>query len=168
MQELLSARALTRAAYAAYGDVIAADESLPWRPANLGTARRYNHLAALTSTRPGAAANLCVFAVAPFAGARFEVAMLERHQHSTQAFMPLQDARYLAVVCGGDDEPDLTTLAAFVVDSPAGITYHPGTWHHPLTVLGRAADFACIVYEDGGEGDCDEVALTPSRFIEIP
>jgi ureidoglycolate lyase len=151
---------LNRNSYRRYGDVIAVDPAAAGASANAGTAQRFDRLGAIESLRPGAAPNLCVFRVAPAAANPFQVRMLERHRHSTQVFIPMGGAtRYLVVVCLGGDVPDLATLKAFIADGAQGISYRPGTWHHPLIALDRTTDFACLVYEDGGAGDCEERAI---------
>jgi len=153
----LRAASLQSDQYAPYGDVIAATGVA--RTANAGTAQRFNHVAALENLRPGAKPNLCVFRVEPTMANPFTVRMLECHRHSTQAFVPMAAARYLVIVCGGGDAPDLSTLKAFIATGTQGITYKPGTWHHPLVVLDQTTDFACLVYEDGSAGDCEEQGL---------
>lgn len=160
----IRASALDPAQYRPYGDVIAADLS-PANPANAGTAQRFNHLAALENLRPGAKPNLCLFRVAPATANPFEVRMLERHRHSTQAFIPMAEARYLVVACLGDAAPDLSTLRAFLARPGQGITYRPGVWHHPLIGLDRQTDFACVVHEDGSWGDCEEHTLEEACSI---
>lgn len=156
----LRAAALQSDQYAPYGDVIAAAGSA--QSANAGTAQRFNHVAGLENLRPDAKPNLCVFRVEPATATPFAVRMLERHRHSTQAFVPMAAARYLVIVCGGGNAPDLSTLKAFIATGTQGITYKPGTWHHPLVALDRPTDFACLVYEDGGAGDCEEAAVAPT------
>jgi ureidoglycolate lyase len=155
---------LDSALYFPYGDVIAAVG--PARAANAGTAQRFDHVAALKNFRPGAKSNLCVFRVQPATANPLTVRMLERHRHSTQAFVPMAASRYLVVVCGGEDEPDLSTLKAFVASGTQGLTYKPGIWHHPLIGLDRQTDFACVVHEDGGEGDCDERPLVSPMAVD--
>ena len=158
----LVAASLDRNHYRPYGDVIAADAAATGASANAGTARRFDRLGTVENRRPGATPNLCVFRATPAAANPFPVKMLERHMHSTQVFIPMGDtARYLVVVCLGGDAPDLATLKAFVVNGAQGISYRPGVWHHPLIALERTTDFACLVYEDGSVGDCQERAIAP-------
>lgn len=73
--------------------------------------------------------------------------------------------RYLVIVCGGGEAPDLGTLQAFVAQPGEGITYRPGVWHHPLVALDREADFACLVHEDGSAGDCELREVAPSVSV---
>ena len=161
-----SAEPLDRNRYRRYGDVVAADPAGSGASANAGTALRFDRLGVIESLRPGATPNLCVFRVVPAAANPFPVRMLERHRHSTQVFIPMGGAtRYLVVVCGGEDAPDLGTLKAFVADGAQGISYRPGVWHHPLIALDGTTDFACLVYEDGSAGDCEERAIAPAVSV---
>jgi ureidoglycolate lyase len=155
-------------AYAPYGEVVSPRHDQSTRPANLGTAIRHLDVAALRDLRPGSARpHLSIYCCAPPPGAP-TVRLLERHAHSTQLFVPLGDgARYLAVVARGAERPDLATLRIFEVTGCTGITYHPGTWHHPLIVLDRPTDFLCLVWEDGTAGDCEEVAIAPALEVGV-
>ena len=66
-----------------------------------------------------------------------------------------------------DDEPDLSTLSAFVATGTQGITYRPGIWHHPMVALDHETDFFCLVYEDGTEADCTEAPLDAPRRVRV-
>src|SRR5438128_356840 len=85
---------LTRSAYAEYGDIISVEDSkascIPHKPANQGSAQRYNFVAAMTNLRPSSAvANVCLFRSNPHPVTDvFCTKLLERHQHSTQMFIP--------------------------------------------------------------------------------
>jgi ureidoglycolate lyase len=177
--ELLESRAavttlktipLAAAAYRPYGTVIAPDPSVPSAPANQGTAERYNRLGRVENLRHDRAApNLCVFSCQPFTGTRFEVRLLEKHPHSTQVFIPMsgEAERYLVVVCLGGDEPDLSTLRAFIARKDQGVTYLPGVWHHPLIALDHPTNFACLVWEDGSAGDCETRTLIAPVAVDL-
>lgn len=168
-QFIRSIEPISREAYEPYGSLIAADEALPFKFANMKTAKRFNHLADVVNLRPESATlNLCVFRCSPLEKLPFEIKLLERHQYSTQVFMPISsDARYLVIVSLGSDKPDLSTLKAFEVFNPQGISYKPGVWHYPMTALVNQIDFACLVHEDGSNDDCEVVTLEqPVRFTE--
>lgn len=147
---------LSREAYSPYGKVIGIDPEMAHKPANFGTAKRYNHLCDLENLRGEEAnINLCIFRCSPLQKLPLELRLLEKHQLSTQVFIPLSaNARYLAIVCLGGDKPDLSTLAAFLVQGSQGISYFPGVWHYPMTALDSELDFCCMVYEDGSKDDC--------------
>ena len=54
-------------------------------------------------------------------------AKMERHVHSSQAFVPMDCANYLVMVAlkGADRKPDLARLRAFRVPGDTGINYDP-------------------------------------------
>lgn len=162
---------LSKAAYQPYGVLIEADESQPFKAANMGTAKRFNNLCRLENLRQDKAnLNLCVFRCSPLESLPLEMKLLEKHQLSTQVFMPMlmpAQSKYLAIVCLGADKPDLASLAAFVVDRACGISYHPGVWHYPMTAIGACIDFACLVYEDETADDCCVVQLAETVRVFI-
>lgn len=156
----VTAVSINREEYAAYGSLIAADEALPFRFANMKTAKRFDFLADVDNLRDSAKLNLCVFRCSPLTSGNLQMKLLERHRYSTQVFMPMtNNARFLVAVCLGDDRPDLSTLKVFIAGNGQGISYRPGVWHYPMTAIGESIDFACLVAEDGSKDDCDVVTF---------
>jgi ureidoglycolate lyase len=147
---------ISREAYSPYGTLIAFDDALPFKHANMRTAKRINNLAAVENRRPeDAELNVCLFRCSPLAQQPLTIKLLEKHPHSTQVFLPMtSNARFLVIVCLGDETPDLSTLKAFEAASGQGISYKPGVWHYPMTAVGETIDFACLIWEDGSPGDC--------------
>ncbi len=161
---LIHAQPLSREGFAPFGDVIGL-ELAGGSSANQGTATRYNHIAQLASSRPGAQPNLALFHSVQKA-LPFEVRLLERHPCSTQMFVALQCQRFLVVVCPDDarGEPDLGQLRAFLCGPGQGVNYRAGLWHHPIIALDGPADFLMLAWEDGSASDCEERPLaTPLR-----
>lgn len=159
MKPLVAPVALTPDAYAPYGHVImASPRGEAGSTANMGTARRFQRLAELVSTRPDSATpNACLFRCQPRLAWPMELSLLEKHEASTQLFSPMNASRYLVIVALGGDTPDLSTLAAFVASGTQAITYRPGVWHHPMIALDAETDFFCLVWEDGTARDCTVV-----------
>lgn len=95
-------------------------------------------------------------------------AKMERHVHSSQAFVPLDCASYLVMVApkGRDGLPDLAGLRAFRVPGDTGINYRADTWHHPLSPLDRTGRFAVLTFVDGGEGDEEWTDLPGAVVVE--
>jgi ureidoglycolate lyase len=159
---------LSRESYAPYGQVIDSDPSQVFKPANFGRAKRYNMLVDAKNLRPDSATlNVCVFHCSAWCEPQLEVKLLERHAFSTQVFMPMAAGRYITIVAQGESEPDLETLAAFVIEGPQGISYHPGIWHYPMTVLDHELDMFCLVYENGAAGDCEVKNLAHPVIVQI-
>jgi ureidoglycolate lyase len=154
---------LTLSDYSPYGSVIGLSDvppSLQPTPANQGTARRYNRLAELQNLRATTAtSNVCLFDCTPHkltASNEFHCKLLEKHQFSTQLFVPMNGAsRFLVIVALGAEKPDLSTLKGFMASANQGITYNPGVWHHPLIALDQQTQFFCVVNEDNSKGDCE-------------
>ncbi|HVH42688.1 MAG TPA: ureidoglycolate lyase [Labilithrix sp.] len=156
MSQLVIPRPLTPDAYAPYGNVLmASPRGEPGAPANLGTALRFDDVVDCRNLRgPKAALKVKVFRSRPVERERRPLALLEKHPHSTQLFIPMNASRYIALVALGGDRPDLSTLAAFVASGARGISYAPGVWHHPMLTLDSETDFVVFVHEDGTDEDC--------------
>ncbi|KAK4057093.1 Allantoicase [Microbotryomycetes sp. JL221] len=181
---------LTREAYSSYGSVIqaypderSAKKDIKIKRVNFGTASKYNFLSKVEWIEPSVSIhgsklepeiNFCVFRCDAQNGEvsqhinkkeQWQVKVLERHEFSSQAFVPMGNGgdRYLVIVCLPNSgkssvygQPDLSTLRAFVATSQQGISYKPNVWHHPLIALDKATDFACVVYETGVDKiDCE-------------
>ncbi len=163
---IVSCQPLTVAGFAAYGDVVSAGLR-EGKSANLGTAVRFDWIAALDSTRLAARANLAVFRSTP-KRLPFEVTMLERHPCSSQMFAPMHCAEFLVVVCPSDASgvPDLARLEAFLCGPGQGFNYRPNVWHHPIIALDEPAEFIMLAWEDGTAGDCEEWKLPEPLLVD--
>lgn len=154
---------LTPEAFAPFGFVISGDRTdVEGKPANQGTAKRFNWLGAVEDLRPGASRlNLCLFRCSPRLAWPLRVEILEKHPLTTQVIVPMNAERYVVLV--GErtqgDVPDLSTLRAFIATARQGVAYHPGTWHHPILALDHESDFTSLVWEDEGPGDCTLVTV---------
>lgn len=121
----------------------------------------------LQNGRASAKPRLSLAAVAPKVLPLTAVEM-ERHVHSSQAFVPLDCAAYLIFVAphGPDGLPDIGGLRAFRVPGDTGINYRADTWHHPLTALERDGRFVVLTFVDGTAGDEQFVPLKEEVTIE--
>ena len=144
---------LTPEAFAPYGDVITLPES-PGRAYFEG---------GLGNGRPHARPSLSMVHKLPIEGLPIEAKLLERHEFSSQTFVPIDVASWLVVVCphatGGG--PDAARAIAFLARGDQGVTYKPNVWHHPLTVFERPARFAVFMWRDGTSGDEEFVSVPP-------
>jgi ureidoglycolate lyase len=94
--------------------------------------------------------------------------MMERHEFSSQTFVPVDVGRWLIVVAphartGG---PDMAEAKAFIATGMQGVTYRPNTWHHGLTTLDRPGRFAVFMWRAGTK-DEEFVAVKPFS-VKIP
>ncbi|NIE64245.1 ureidoglycolate lyase [Burkholderia sp. Ax-1719] len=160
----LTLEPLTREAFAPFGDVIELDGARHF-PINGGTTERFHDLANIDVCEAGGKPLVNVFRAQPRAWP-VPIAMMERHPHGSQAFVPLGSARY-AVVVAPAGEFDPARLRAFWVDGTQGVNYARGVWHHPLLAFDRVSDF--LVIDRGGvQPNCDEIELEIALELHEP
>lgn len=149
---------LTAERFAPFGDVFAPPDE---------PGRTYVE-AALANLRPGAARpSLSLATKADVATLPLTVTQMERHEFSSQSFVPLQPAEILVIVAphGADGGPDMDAARAFLSDGRTGITYGANVWHHPFTLVsGALGSFAIFMWRDGGPGD-EEFVDVPPRLV---
>lgn len=171
---------VTAEAFAPYGHVVQSypnphhvPKGVKTQSVNQGSATKYNRLSPITALPAaggaGQSVNFSVYRCAPVqqlgghAKARFAVKVLERHEYTTQSFLPMAGpdgpSRYLIIVAlpsKDTGKPDWSTLRAFVATTQQGFTYKPNVWHHPAIALDKTLDFACITNETGNAKlDCE-------------
>ncbi|MGF1651318.1 MAG: ureidoglycolate lyase [Hyphomicrobiaceae bacterium] len=146
-------------AFAPYGELIEA----PVEPGRTYFDR------ALCNRRDGVACSLSVAHIAPAAEQPLIATRMERHEFSSQTFLPLLVGSYVVVVAdhGSSGGPDVATARAFLVQGHQGITYAVNTWHHPMTVLGGPARSAVLMWRDGGPGDEEFVTLSEPLRVTV-
>jgi ureidoglycolate lyase len=151
---------LTPKAFAPFGDVLAAPDDFGRAYFDEG----------LTTTRTTARPSLSVSRVRPLASLPLEAKVMERHEFSSQSFVPLDVSRWLVVVApsAADGGPDASRAVAFLVGPGQGITYHANTWHHPLTILDRPARVAVVMWRDGTRTDEEFRTLAAPFTVELP
>lgn len=158
MSALLAAAPLTADAFATFGTVLTVPEAI---------GRRDYFDEGLTNLRPGARPSLSLILGAATSGNPVEITQIERHEFSSQSFMPLAPCRWLVVVApDADGGPDMTRARAFLPAPGQGLIFAAGTWHAPLTVLDAPAPFAITMWRDGGAGD-EEFAPVQPFFVSV-
>lgn len=91
---------------------------------------------------------------------------MERHNRSSQCFVPMDVARWVLLVApdaGG--RPDATALRAFVATGEQAANYSTGTWHHPLRVLDRSGRFAVLMWTTGQKPEDEEWSTLPEAVM---
>jgi ureidoglycolate lyase len=153
----LTPEVLTKAAFAAFGDVVEIDGAGPIE-INQGFARRFNSLANIDVTTDGAAVNISLFDARP-RPQPIEIRLMERHPLGSQLFMPLQDKPWLVLVCA--DPGDTASYRAFTATGRQGVNYARNVWHHPLLIFGQVSGEAerFMVVDRSGQGNLEEVWL---------
>jgi ureidoglycolate lyase len=155
--QTLNVEALTREAFAPFGDVIEAGAHRTSFSINAGNAVRFHDLADIDTLADGGRPCVSIVRAQPYA-MPMRIRILERHLRGSQAFVPLGGQRFLIVVAPGADLPDVRAMRCFVASARQGVNYRRGTWHHPLLAIDRPADFL-VVDRVAELVDCEERQL---------
>ena len=149
---------LTKAGFAPFGEVIDIDGAQHF-PINQGFAERFNDLAFVDA----GAVNISIVVANP-RPRPIAITLMERHPLGSQIFYPLQDRRWLVLVCG--DPKDRASFRAFSATGRQGINYARNAWHHPLLVLEAESRFL-VVDRKGPEANLEEVQIDEIR-LDLP
>jgi ureidoglycolate lyase len=158
---IIPAQALTAAAFAPFGDVIAATAPAS-TPINAGTAQRFDDLTRLDLNAHNGSPCVAIFRTTEQSHtAPYRLTLFERHLLGSQTFVPMGQGRCLAVLAPGDAQPDEERIQVFIVEPGQGVTLRRGVWHHPLITLG-AAD-VLVIERSADAVDC-EIVPVRGRF----
>lgn len=124
----------------------------------------------LANHRPAAHCSLSLTHIAQTSSCPLTATEMERHEFSSQSFIPLDVSRYLIVVAPSLDsgQPDPARAKAFLVPGDVGITYGADVWHCPISILDRPARFAVLMWTDGSDQDEEFVQLENCIDIWLP
>jgi ureidoglycolate lyase len=155
----LRPKPLTKAAFAAYGDVVEMDGANHFT-INQGFAERFDDLANIDVSDEGGVVKVSLF-TAKLRPQPIIINLMERHPLGSQLFYPLQDRPWLVLVCG---EPhDTTTYQAFRATGQQGVNYAKNTWHFPLLALEEGGRF--VIVDRKGPGDNLEEVVLPQQLV---
>jgi ureidoglycolate lyase len=135
------------------------------RPINEGTSLRLDDCGELSLTAQGGQACLALFRAQARDLAQ-PCLTLERHRLGTQTFIPMGGVRYVMLVARGDTEPDVATLAAFLVMGHQAVTLRADSWHHGLIAL-DAGDFM-VIERHSKVLDCEFAPLKQAVYLKVP
>ncbi|KAK4688521.1 allantoicase, partial [Tremellales sp. Uapishka_1] len=187
---------ITPETFSPYGQVIqgfslptSAPKGTSVNIANQGTAYKFHRMAKIKETYPEGLlekGGLMIGSVRANPhhsikdGKTITVTTLERHAHTSQAFIPMgkdsapgveplsSGGAYIVVAAlnGKDDKPDLATLRAFLVTASQGVSFDEGIWHHSLLTVDGPLDYAIVEAQIGEPGNILDVEFhTPSKPI---
>lgn len=159
----LTIEPLSAEAFAPFGtvlDITAAEK----RMINGGTTERFHALAMADTETGGGRTILSLFRGQPRAFP-YSVDMMERHPLGSQAFFPVTQGNWIAVVApDGDGRPG--EPRAFLVPGHIGVQYARNVWHHPLIAVDQPSNFL-VMDRDGGGTNLEEASYdTPYLIID--
>jgi len=130
---------ITDAAFAPYGDLIAASGT-PDKLINQGRCGRFHDKARLDFT--DGQAGISIFQ-AKCETLPLALEMVERHPQGSQAFIPMTADPFLVVVADDEDGTPVNPRA-FLTTAGQVINFHKNTWHGVLTPLCDPGLFAVV------------------------
>lgn len=157
----LRARALSKAAFAAFGEVIELDGAKHF-PINGGLTTRYHDICAIDAGDAGGRPIVSVFRSAPLP-LPHRVRVMERHPKGSQAFLPTDDLPFLVLVASDAPQIAPADMALFISNGRQGVNFYKNTWHHFQIVLGRRRDF--IVIDRAGDDNLEEMRISEEVWI---
>ena len=98
---------------------------------NDGYAKRFDDLINIDTSKKKGKAIVSIFKAKK---RRFpmKIDMMEKHPLGSQAFIPMEDTKFLVFVAPRGDKPDINKIQSFLVPKQTGVNYKAGIWHFPL------------------------------------
>ena len=141
MEKIIKPIKITRANFAAYGDLISSDDIKPM-DINAGYAKRFDNLANINTSKDGGKTIVSIFSALK-RNFPMKIDMMEKHPLGSQAFIPIKETTFLCFVAPQGESPEINKIQSFIIPPKTGINYKPGIWHFPL-ISTEDTDFLVI------------------------
>ena len=141
MEKIIKPIKITRANFAAYGDLISSDDIKPM-DINAGYAKRFDNLANIKTSKDGGKTIVSIFSALK-RNFPMKIDMMEKHPLGSQAFIPMKETTFLCFVAPPGESPEIDKIQSFIIPPKTGINYKPGIWHFPL-ISTEDTDFLVI------------------------
>ncbi len=130
---IIKAKKITKKNFSKYGQLIDTSKKNPIN-INDGYAKRFDNLINLNTSKKNGKAIVSIFKAKK---RRFpmKIDMMEKHPLGSQAFIPMNDTKFLVFVAPRGDKPNINKIESFVVPRQTGVNYNAGIWHFPLISL---------------------------------
>ena len=148
MKITINPKPITKENFSKFGDMITTANIKPIE-INEGYAKRFDGIANLNTSKDNGEATISIFSALK-RSFPMKIDMMEKHPLGSQAFIPMKQTTFLALVAPVGDKPDLNKIEAFVIPPEIGVNYNPGTWHFPLIAT---EDMNFLVVDRKGSGD---------------
>ena len=113
-----------------FGDMITTADIKPIE-INNGYAKRYDGIANLNTKKNGGDSTISIFSALK-RSFPMKIDMMEKHPLGSQAFIPMDDTKFLVFVAPRGNKPDINKIQSFVIPKQTGVNYNAGIWHFPL------------------------------------
>ena len=121
---------ITKENFLEFGDIISSKDVSPIT-INNGYAKRFNDLAKVNTDKNQGKTCISIFSALK-RSFPMEIDMMEKHPLGSQAFVPMNETKFLVFVAPKGKKPDTKKIKSFIVPKQTGINYKPGIWHFPL------------------------------------
>ena len=148
MKITINPKPITKENFSKFGDMITTANIKPIE-INEGYAKRFDGIANLNTSKDNGETIISIFSALK-RSFPMKINMMEKHPLGSQAFIPMKQTTFLALVAPEGNKPDLNKIEAFIVPQEIGVNYNPGTWHFPLIAT---EDMNFLVVDRKGSGD---------------
>ena len=121
---------ITKKKFSKFGDLIDTTKKTPIN-INNGYAKRFHDLIKIDTSKKKGKATVSIFK-AKKRKFPMKIDMMEKHPLGSQAFIPMDDTKFLIFVAPRGKKPDTNKIQSFVVPKQTGVNYNAGIWHFPL------------------------------------
>ena len=139
---------ITKENFSKFGDMITTADIKPIE-INEGYAKRFDGIANLNTSKDGGETTISIFSALK-RSFPMKIDMMEKHPLGSQAFIPMKQTTFLALVAPEGNKPELNKIEAFIIPPEIGVNYNPGTWHFPLI---STENMNFLVVDRKGSGD---------------
>ena len=128
--KVIKAKKITKKNFSKFGQIIDTSKKNPIN-INNGYAKRFDNLINVDTSKKRGKPIVSIFN-AKKRKFPMKIDMMEKHPLGSQAFIPMEDTKFLIFVAPKGDRPDINKIQSFVVPRQTGINYKTGIWHFPL------------------------------------
>ena len=130
MKIIVKPKKITLKNFKKFGDLISTKKRKPIN-INNGYAKRFDNLCRINTSSKKGNTIMSIFS-AKKRKFPMKIDMMEKHPLGSQAFIPMEDTKFLIFVAPKGDKPNINKIQSFVVPRQTGINYKTGVWHFPL------------------------------------
>ena len=121
---------VTKKKFSKFGDLIDTTKKNPIS-INNGYAKRFHDLIKVDTSKKIGNPIVSIFK-AKKRSFPMKINMMEKHPLGSQAFIPMEDTKFLVFVAPKGNKPNIDKIKSFIVPKQTGINYKAGIWHFPL------------------------------------
>ena len=130
MKIIIKPQKITNKNFKRFGDLITTKKKNPIN-INNGYAKRFDNLCKIKTSLKKGSTIVSIFS-AKKRKFPMKIDMMEKHPLGSQAFIPMNETKFLVLVAPKGKKPNVKKIKSFIVPENTGINYKLGIWHFPL------------------------------------